>query len=87
MISILEEQHFVVANSRKKIVILYSQEIEDFSLVLAEAAKWRAEGNIVSLEIHNKKNTKKQLEALAQQGFSAFGIYQTEQDFVLKELI
>ncbi len=87
VISILEEQHFVVANSRKKIVILYSQEIEDFSLVLAEAAKWRAEGNIVSLEIHNKKNTKKQLEALAQQGFSAFGIYQTEQDFVLKELI
>ena len=86
VISILEEQQFKVPLLKKKIVILYNDELTAFDNVLLEAQKLRQDGSIVSLELHHKKNTKKQLENFAQQGFTSFAIYTSDAELNLKEL-
>ena len=86
VISILEEQQFKVPLVKKKIVILYNDELTAFDNVLLEAQKLRQDGSIVSLELHHKKNTKKQLENFAQQGFTSFAIYTSDAELNLKEL-
>lgn len=86
VITILEEQKFVVPIAKKKIVILYSDDLSTYTEVLLAAQKLRDQGNIVSLEIHHKKNTKKQLENLTAQGFTAFGIFNDNIDIELRTL-
>lgn len=86
VVTILEEQQFLVPVSQKKIVILYSDDLISFTDVLLKAHELRESGNIVSLEIQNKKNTKKQLENLTEQGFTSFCIYQPNTDLSLKTL-
>ena len=86
VITILEERQFKVPITKKKIVILYSDDLSSFNALLSEAQKLREMGNIVSLEIQNKKNTKKQLENFMEQGFTSFGIYQPNMDISLREL-
>lgn len=86
VIAILEEQNFTVPSSKRKIVILYSEDLISYTDLLKITHDLREKGNIVSLEIQNKKNTKRQLELLTEQGFTAFGIYQTDKELVLKEL-
>ncbi|MBP6048204.1 MAG: histidine--tRNA ligase [Chitinophagales bacterium] len=85
VISILDEQQFKVPTEAAKIVILFSDE-NNLSQVLKEASTLRANGNIVSIEIHNKKNTKKQLDDLKAQGFTAFAIFQLNETLNLKSL-
>ena len=86
VITILEERQFKVPITKMKIVILYSDDLSSFNALLSEAQKLREMGNIVSLEIQNKKNTKKQLENFMEQGFTSFGIYQPNMDISLREL-
>ena len=86
VVTILEEQQFIVPIPQKKIVILYGDDLISFNDVLLKAQELRESGNIVSLEIQNKKNTKKQLEILTEQGFTAFAIYQPNTDLSLKTL-
>jgi histidyl-tRNA synthetase len=87
VLTILEEQQFQVPAKSNKIALLYDNELASFDSLLKEAQKLRQDGNIVSLEIQNKKNTKKQLDNLAEQGFTAFGIYQPALPLNLKELL
>lgn len=86
VLTILEEKQFAVPISQKKIVVLYSEDIVTFNDLLTKAQKLREEGNVVSLEVQNKKNTKKQLENLTEQGFTAFAIYQPDMDLALRIL-
>jgi histidyl-tRNA synthetase len=86
VLTILEEQQFNVPKSQKKIVILYSDDIVSINELLQKAKVLRDDNNIVSLEIQNKKNTKKQLENFAEQGFTTFAIYAPDSELVLKEL-
>lgn len=86
VLTILEEQHFKVPKSYKKIVILYSDDIVSIDELLQKAKALRDDNNIVSLEIQNKKNTKKQLENFAEQGFTTFAIYTPDTELALKEL-
>ena len=86
VIAILEEKQFKVANQSNRVALLYDDELTSFDMLLAEAQRLRAEGNIVSLEIQNKKNTKKQLDTLTDLGFTAFGIFQSGQATTLKRL-
>ncbi len=86
VISILEERQFEIPVTSKKIVILYSEDLFTFNDMLSKAQELRESGNIVTLEIQNKKNTKKQLENLTEQGFSSFGIYQPDTEISLREL-
>jgi len=86
VLTILEEQHFKVPKSYKKIVILYSDDIVSIGELLQKAKALRDDNNIVSLEIQNKKNTKKQLENFAEQGFTTFAIYTPDTELALKEL-
>lgn len=86
VLTILEEKQFAVPISQKKIVVLYSDDTVTFNDLLTKAQKLREEGNIVSLEVQNKKNTKKQLENLTEQGFTAFAIYQSDMDLALRTL-
>lgn len=85
VISILEEQQFKAPEATNKIAILYNNELTTFNQMLREAQKLRDQGNIVSLEIQIK-NAKKQLDNLTEQGFTSFGIYQTDLPITLKEL-
>jgi histidyl-tRNA synthetase len=87
VLTILEEQQFKVPVKSNKIALLYDNDLASFDSLLKEAQKLRQDGNIVSLEIQNKKNTKKQLDNLTEQGFTAFGIYQPELPLNLKELL
>jgi len=86
VLTILEEQQFNVPKSQKKIVILYSDDIVSINELLQKAKVLRDDNNIVSLEIQNKKNTKKQLENFAEHGFTTFAIYAPDSELVLKEL-
>lgn len=86
VVAILEEQQFKVPKSNKKIVVLYSDDLTSLDDLLQKAKALREDNNIVSLEIQNKKNTKKQLENFAEQGFTAFSIYSPNTDFNIKEL-
>lgn len=86
VLTILEEKQFAVPILQKKIVVLYSEDIVTFNDLLTKAQKLREEGNVVSLEVQNKKNTKKQLENLTEQGFTAFAIYQPDMDLALRIL-
>lgn len=86
VLAILEEQQFNVPKSQKKIVILYSDDIVSINELLQKAKVLRDDNNIVSLEIQNKKNTKKQLENFAEHGFTTFAIYAPDSELVLKEL-
>ncbi len=86
VLTILEEKQFAVPISQKKIVVLYSDDTVTFNDLLTKAQKLREEGNIVALEVQNKKNTKKQLENLTEQGFTAFAIYQPDMDLALRTL-
>jgi histidyl-tRNA synthetase len=86
VVTILEEKQFEIPTLQKKIVILYSDDLISFNDILTKAHNLRGEGNIVTLEIQNKKNTKKQLENLADQGFTAFAIYQPDSDLILRTL-
>jgi hypothetical protein len=65
---------------------LYDNDLASFDSLLKEAQRLRQDGNIVSLEIQNKKNTKKQLDNLTEQGFTAFGIYQPNDATQFKRL-
>ncbi len=85
VISILEEKQFKAPGTTSKIAILYNKELTTFDFMLREAQKLRDQGSIVSLEIQNK-NVKKQLDHLTEQGFTLFGIYQTDLPITLKEL-
>lgn len=86
VLTILEEKQFAVPILQKKIVVLYSEDTVIFNDLLTKAQKLREEGNVVSLEVQNKKNTKKQLENLTEQGFTAFAIYQPDMDLALRIL-
>jgi histidyl-tRNA synthetase len=86
VISILEERQFKVPSAANKIAVLYNDELSSFDDILSQAQKLREEGNIVSLEIHKKKNTKKQLDNLIEQGFTSFGLYEPGQPINIKEL-
>jgi histidyl-tRNA synthetase len=86
VVAILEEQQFKVPKSNKKIVVLYSDDLTSLDDLLQKAKALREDNNIVSIEIQNKKNTKKQLENFAEQGFTAFSIYSPNTDFNIKEL-
>jgi histidyl-tRNA synthetase len=87
VLTILEEQQFKVPAKSNKIALLYDNDLASFDSLLKEAQKLRQDGNIVSLEIQNKKNTKKQLDNLTEQGFTAFGIYQPAMPLNLKDLL
>ena len=87
MLTILEEQQFKVPAKSNKIALLYDNDLTSFDSLLKEAQKLRQDGNIVSLEVQNKKNTKKQLDNLTEQGFTAFGIYQPAMPLSLKDLL
>ncbi|HRH58622.1 MAG TPA: histidine--tRNA ligase, partial [Chitinophagales bacterium] len=56
VLTILEEKQFAVPILQKKIVVLYSEDIVTFNDLLTKAQKLREEGNVVSLEVQNKKN-------------------------------
>lgn len=86
VIAILEERQFKISNQSNKIALLYDNELTSYDSLLSEAQRLREEGNTVSLEIQHKKNTKKQLDTLTEQGFTAFGIYQLGLPLILKEL-
>lgn len=85
VISILEEQQFKAPYTTNKIAILYNKELTTLDHILREAQTLRDQGSIVSLEIQIK-NAKKQLDDLTEQGFTSFGIYQTDLPITLKEL-
>ena len=87
VLTILEEQQFKVPAKSNKIALLYDNDLASFDSLLKEAQRLRQDGNIVSLEIQNKKNTKKQLDNLTEQGFTAFGIYQPTMPLNLKDLL
>ena len=87
VLTILEEQQFKVPAKSNKIALLYDNDLASFDSLLKEAQRLRQDGNIVSLEIQNKKNTKKQLDNLTEQGFTAFGIYQPAMPLNLKDLL
>jgi histidyl-tRNA synthetase len=87
VLTILEEQQFQVPAKSNKIALLYDNDLASFDSLLKEAQRLRQDGNIVSLEIQNKKNTKKQLDNLTEQGFTAFGIYQPAMPLNLKDLL
>lgn len=86
VLTILEEQQFKLPKSQQKIVILYSDDIVSIDELLQKAKVLRDDNNIVSIEIQNKKNTKKQLESFAEQGFTTFAIYTSGAELTLKEL-
>lgn len=85
VISILEDQKFTVPNTKNKIAILYNENINSFDNIILEAQKLREKGNSVSIE-PQKKNTKKQLNDLADQGFNSFGIFADNSILTIKEL-
>jgi len=86
VVAILEERQFKVSNLSNKVALLYDSDLLSFDFLLSEAQKIRNEGAVVSIELQNKKNTKKQLDNLTEQGFTAFGIYQNGMPVVLKDL-
>ncbi len=87
VISILTEQNFVVPTTQQKLVILFSDDApETLCNVLKMAAEHRQNGNSVSIELHHKKNTKKQLDDLKADGFTAFAIYQPDVALQFKPL-
>ena len=86
VVAILEERQFKVSNLSNKVALLYDSDLLSYDLLLSEAQRIRNEGAIVSIELHNKKNTKKQLDNLTEQGFTTFGIYQNGMPVVLKDL-
>lgn len=86
VVAILEERQFKVSNLSNKVALLYDSDLLSFDFLLSEAQRIRNEGAVVSIELHNKKNTKKQLDNLTEQGFTAFGIYQNRIPVVLKDL-
>ena len=85
VVSILEEQQFEKPGTVKKIAMLYDDEISSFEALLGEAHTLRAGGNVVSIEVQ-KKNTKKQLDDLAQLGFTGFAFYEEGKPLNVKEL-
>lgn len=84
VISILEDQNFKVPNSKRKIAILYNEELCYFDTIISEAQKLRENGNLVSIE-PQKKNTKKQLDDLEEQGFTSFGILNDNSNLTIKD--
>lgn len=86
VVAILEERQFKVSGQSNKVALLYDSDLLSFDFLLSEAQRIRNEGAVVSIELHNKKNTKKQLDNLTEQGFTAFGIYQNGMSVVLKDL-
>ena len=85
VISILEEQNFIIPKTKHKIAILYKQDLSLFNSIIAEANRLREKGSWVSLE-PQKKNTKKQLSELSNQGFNSFGIYSSDKTLSIKDL-
>lgn len=85
VISILEEQNFQIPKTKKKIALLYPDNISSIDLLLSKAEELRGEGNIVSIEIKGK-HVGKQLDRLADQGFNSFAIFTEGQPFEIKPL-
>ena len=85
VISILESQNYSVPNSKKKIVILFSETEIMLNKLFDEADQLRLKNNIVLLEIKGK-NLSKQLDNLVEQGFEEYAIFNPNESIVVKNL-
>ena len=86
VISVLEERGFEIPKSKKKIVLLYSEEEAlNMNEIFSVAQKLRNEGNIVLIEAKNK-NPKVQLDKLMEQGFDSFAVFSKGKDIEIKML-
>ncbi|HEX8567004.1 MAG TPA: histidine--tRNA ligase [Pyrinomonadaceae bacterium] len=86
VVSILKEQNFIVPQSKKKIALLYNENLTSFNHILSLARELREKGNFVSLEVLKKKNTKKQIDALSEYGYTSFAIFQNNEPLIIKEI-
>jgi histidyl-tRNA synthetase len=77
IISILSERKSELPNEQEKLAVIYDAERDDMKTILEAAKKLRDQGKTVSL-LPRKKEMKKQLDALAAQGFSFFAVYKTD---------
>ncbi len=85
IVSILEEKNFRIPTKNNKIAILYDKKLDSFVNILSEADKFRKLGNYVSIELR-RKNLKKQLNDLQNQGYVSYCFYQENIPIELKEL-
>ncbi len=77
IIQILMERGSATAQAKEKIALLYDNTNDDPALVMQKAAELRSEQKAVTL-MPKKKDMRKQLDLLMNQGFTAFGVYKTE---------
>lgn len=77
IIQILMERGSAKAHAREKIALLYDNSQDDPALVMQKAAEMRDQNRSVTL-MPKKKEMRKQLDLLMNQGFSAFCVYRPE---------
>jgi histidyl-tRNA synthetase len=77
IIAILSERKSGLPDQEEKLAIIYDADRDDMEQVLKLAKEKRDAGTIVSL-LPRKKEMKKQLDALAAQGFASFAVYKTD---------
>lgn len=76
IINILMERNFVPPDTVKRVALITESDRDNPADVLAAAQTLREKGHIVSIQ-PRKKDMRKQLDALAQHGFSSFCVYKT----------
>ncbi|MDI9356552.1 MAG: histidine--tRNA ligase [Chitinophagaceae bacterium] len=85
VIALLEERNFEIPHPKKKLTILYKEDIGNYTSLLEAAQRYREKGYSVSLEMQ-KKNVKKQLDDLGQRGFHYFAFFEGAFEMDIKEL-
>jgi histidyl-tRNA synthetase len=79
MITILTERNIKPSSSGEKIALIFDQDRDSLPQVFQEAAKLRQSGKHVSL-LPKKKDMRKQIDALVQEGFSGYASFYAHKD-------
>jgi histidyl-tRNA synthetase len=85
IISILLEKDVKPEASGAKIAIIYDPERDQLSSLFEGAKKLRDAGNLVSV-LPRRKEMRKQIDALIQQGFTEYAFWRSESELDLKPL-
>lgn len=79
IIAILTDKGFKPPSAAEKIALICEPERDDLTRVFSKARQLRSRGLIVSI-LARKKDMRKQLDALLQQGFTSFAHYKSDTD-------
>lgn len=86
IITILSDKGFKPPSAAEKVAFIYDLDKDDYGKVIAKAHEIRHKGLIVSLQ-PRKKEMRKQLDSLVQQGFTSYTVFRSDFDHLeIKEL-